>query len=70
MACQELERLRERATALKQKLDDQRRKARATAGSQRARGSGKSELVPFLQRKLQRMSEKIELHKAGHHCQD
>ena len=70
MTCAELERLREQATSLKQQMDEQRRKARAKAGDARDRVSGKSELVPFLQRKLQRVSEKIETHKAGHHCQD
>lgn len=71
MACAELERLRQEATALKEKVDEQRRKARLKATDSRTgRVSGKSEMIPFLQRKLQRVAEKIEVHVAGHNCQD
>jgi hypothetical protein len=71
MACEELERLRQEATALKEKVNEQRRMARVKALDPRTgRLSGKSEMVPFLQRKLQRVAEKIEVHMAGHHCQE
>lgn len=70
MQCAELNRLREEATALKERVDEQRRKARVKAGSPRERMSGKSEMIPFLQRKLHRVADKIEVHKAVHQCQD
>ncbi len=71
MPCAELKRLRDEATALKRRMDEQRRKARAKAGDSRSgRVSGKSELVPFLQRKLLRLADKIEYHVAKHQCQD
>ena len=71
MPCGELQRLREQATSLKQRMDDQRRKARATAASHRSdRTSGQSEMVPFLQRKLLRLADKIEQHMARHNCQE
>lgn len=71
MPCAELQRLREQATALKQRMNEQRRKARATAGDERSgRISGNSEMIPFLQRKLLRLADKIELHMAKHNCQE
>ena len=71
MSCAELDRLREQATALRHRVNEQCRKARAKSNVPRTgRASGTSELVPFLERKLQRVAEKIELHKAGHRCQD
>ena len=71
MPCDELQRLREEATALKQRMNDQRRKARAKATDPRSgRVSGRSEMVPFLQRKLLRIADKIELHMARHRCQE
>ena len=71
MPCSELQKLREEATTLKQRMIYQRRKARVTAaGTRTGRISGKSEMIPFLQRKLQRLSEKIEQHMASHQCQE
>ncbi len=71
MACDELKRLREQATAVKDRIQQQRRKARAQAEQVRSsRPSGVSEYIPFLQRKLQRLSEKIERHVADHGCQN
>lgn len=71
MPCDELQRLRDEATALKEKMNEQRRKARAKAADPRSgRISGRSELVPFLQRKLLRLADKIEVHMARHHCQE
>ena len=72
MPCAELQRLREQATALKQRMDEQRRKARAKAAANErsSRVSGTSELIPFLQRKLLRLADKIELHMAKHNCQE
>ena len=71
MPCAELVRLREQATSLKQRITEQRRKARIKASDQRdGRVAGKSELVPFLQRKLLRLAGKIEQHVAAHNCQE
>lgn len=71
MACTELERLRQEASALKLRMDEQRRLARAKAADSRAgRISGQSEMLPFLQRKLHRLADKIELHVAKHNCQE
>jgi len=71
MPCSELQRLRQEASTLKQRMDEQRRKARAMATGQRSgRISGKSEMIPFLQRKLLRLADKIELHVAKHNCQE
>ncbi len=71
MPCAELQRLRDEATSLKQRMDEQRRKARAKATDARSgRSSGQSEMVPFLQRKLLRIADKIEHHVAKHHCQE
>ena len=70
MSCDELERMRSEARHLKSRIDEQRRKANTKAREERSRPSGKSEMVPFLQRKLLRVSVKIEQHVAQHHCQD
>ena len=71
MPCAELQRLREEATAVKLRMNEQRRKARAKVGTQRSdRVTGTSELIPFLQRKLLRLADKIELHMAKHNCQE
>ncbi len=71
MPCAELQRLRQEASSLQQRMNEQRLKARAKASDFRAgRISGKSELVPFLQRKLLRLADKIELHMAKHKCQE
>jgi len=70
MACEELLRLRSQATELKTQMDEQRRKARAKACEPRpGRPSGKSEYVPYLQRKLTRLTAEIETHVAAHKCQ-
>ncbi len=71
MACDELLQLRSQATQIKNKIDEQRRKARAKASEPRyGRPSGKSEYVPYLQRKLTRLASKIEAHMAAHKCQE
>ncbi len=71
MACHELVQLRKQATKVKSQMDEQRRKARSKASHQRhGRPSGKSEYIPFLQRKLSRLAERIERHIAEHHCQE
>jgi hypothetical protein len=71
MPCTELDRMREQATSLRQRILDQRHKARVTAENSRTgRMSGKSEMVPFLQRKLQNLASKIEQHVNAHKCQD
>ncbi|MBZ5569324.1 MAG: hypothetical protein LAN64_15915 [Acidobacteriia bacterium] len=71
MACHELLQLRKQATKLKSQIDEQRKKALAKAAHIRqGRPSGKSEYVPFLQRKLNRLAESIERHIAEHRCQE
>lgn len=71
MPCSELDHMREQATSLRQRILEQRNKARSTADNSRnGRMSGKSEMVPFLQRKLQSLASKIEQHVSTHKCQD
>ena len=71
MACQELAQLRKQATLIKTQMDEQRRKARSKASHPRdGRPSGKSEYIPFLQRKLSRLAEHIEQHISQHRCQE
>ena len=71
MPCAELTRLREEATSLKQRMDEQRRRARAAVAARRTdRSSGRSEMIPFLHRKLLRLADKIEQHIAVHQCQE
>ncbi len=71
MPCAELQRLRDQATSLTHRMNEQRRRAHAKAGDRRSgRVSGKSEMIPFLQRKLLRLADKIERHMAQHRCQE
>ncbi len=71
MACHELVQLRKQATQVKNQMNEQRKKARAKAAHPRqGRPSGKSEYLPFLQRKLGRLAERIERHIAEHQCQE
>jgi hypothetical protein len=71
MPCAELRRLREQATTLKLRMNEQRRKARAQVANERfGRVSGTSEMIPFLQRKLHRLADRIEYHMAKHRCQE
>ncbi len=71
MSCKDLLELRKRATHLKNQIDEQRKKARAKASLPRAgRPSGKSEYVPYLQRKLNRLGDRIDRHIAQHRCQE
>ncbi len=71
MACHELAQLRKQATQVKNQMNEQRKKARAKATHSRdGRPSGKSEYIPFLQRKLSRLAERIERHIAQHRCQE
>jgi len=71
MACEEIERLREQATRIKSRLNEQRRKARAHATEARVgRPSGTSDYIPYLRRKLNRLAYAIELHVAEHKCQE
>ena len=70
VACDELIKLRKQATAIRLRMEEQRRKARAHASKVRTgRPSGTSDYVPYLQRRLLRLSDKIERHKAEHQCQ-
>ncbi len=63
--------MRKQATQLKNQINDQRKKARTKASLPRhGRPSGKSEYVPYLQRKLNRLGDRIDHHIAQHRCQD
>ena len=71
MPCPELQRLRTQATQLNNQIKEQRRKALAKAHEVRqGRPSGRSELVPYLQRKLALLGAQIESHVAQHKCQE
>ena len=71
MACQELLELRKQATKLTNQMNDQRKIALAKAAHTRqGRPSGESEYLPFLRRKLSRLSESIERHISQHGCQE
>lgn len=71
MACHELVQLRKQATKVKSQMDEQRKKARKMAGHTRhGRPVGKSEYVPYLQRKLSRLGDRIDRHIAQHGCQE
>jgi hypothetical protein len=71
MACHELVQLRKQATKVKNQMDEQRKKARKMAGHTRhGRPVGKSEYVPYLQRKLSRLGDRIDRHIAQHGCQE
>ncbi|MGZ4823627.1 MAG: hypothetical protein ACXVZT_03350 [Terriglobales bacterium] len=71
MGCHELVQLRKQATRVKNKIDEQRKKARSNADHARqGRPSGKSEYIPFLQRKLGHLAERIERHIGKHQCQE
>jgi hypothetical protein len=70
MACEKLRGMRSRATALKKRIDEQRKKARAHAHKERGgRRPGHSDYVPYLQRKLNRLGSQIDRHVAQHRCQ-
>ncbi len=71
MACDELLRLRTQARQIKVKMDEQRRKAKVKAAVPRQnRPSGRSEYLPYLQRKLARLAARIDAHVAQHRCQE
>jgi hypothetical protein len=71
MPCQELSQMRKQASQIKNQMDEQRKKARITASQPRqGRPSGKSEYIPYLQRKLSRLADRIERHAAEHRCQE
>ena len=71
MACHELVQLRKQATKVKNLMDEQRKKARKMASHTRhGRPVGKSEYVPYLQRKLSRLGDRIDRHIAQHGCQE
>jgi hypothetical protein len=71
MACHELVQLRKQATQVKNQMDEQKKKASSMAGHTRhGRPSGKSEHVPLLQRKLNRLGDRIDRHIAKHGCQE
>jgi hypothetical protein len=71
VACDELLKLRKQATAIRLRMEEQRRKARAHAAHVRpGRPSGTSDYIPYLRRRLVRLSNKIERHMADHQCQN
>ncbi len=70
MTCEKLQQLRTEATALKNQIQEQHAKMRkARVQNRRAEHRTTSDLALFLQRKLARMSQKIEQHISEHHCQ-
>lgn len=71
MACHELAQLRKQTTRVKSQMEEQKKLARSKAGVKRqGRPSGTSEYVPLLQRKLGRLSDRIERHISQHGCQE
>ena len=71
MACHELVQLRKQATQIKNQMEEQRKKARSKASHTRhGRPSGKSEYIPFLQRKLSKLGDRIDRHISQHGCQE
>lgn len=72
MACEEVTRLRQRMADLKQKLAEQKRKARNFAGDNRPGRftTGHSDYEPLLQRRMQEIAQEIERHIAQHRCQE
>lgn len=71
MPCQELFQMRKQASQIKNQMDQQRKKARIQGAQPRQRRpSGNSEYIPYLQRKLSRLADRIERHVAEHRCQE
>ena len=72
MACEEVDRLRQRMADLRQQLADQKRKARSFVSDRRPGrfSSGHSDFEPLLQRRMQVLAQQIERHIAQHHCQE
>ncbi len=71
MGCSDLEKLREQAIHLRQRLSEQRQKAKANRSADRGRGrSGISEMEPFLLRKLNMLTSQINDHIRQHACDD
>lgn len=72
MPCDEVTRLRQRMADLKEKLAEQKRKARNFAGDSRPGRftAGHSDYEPLLQRRMQEVAQQIESHIAQHRCQE
>jgi hypothetical protein len=71
MTCRDLAALRAEARELNTKLAHQRAVARST--SHLTRGThqpGKSDYEPLIKRKLERLAQAIQKHKAEHGCED
>lgn len=71
MTCRELAALRAEARDLNTKLAHQRVIARSTAHLTRGtHPPGQSDYEPLIKRKLERLAEAIQRHKAEHGCED
>ena len=71
MGCRELLALRAEARELNKQLAHQKVVARSTSHMTRGdHAPGKSDYEPLLKRKLERLSETIQRHKAEHGCED
>ena len=70
MPCDTLDRLRDEASVTSRQLSETRAKVRATAASVRTARISGNDYDGFLQRKLQRISAQIEVHKAEHGCRE
>jgi hypothetical protein len=71
MPCRELSALRAEARELNTKLAHQRAMARSTAHLTRGtHPPGKSDYEPLIRRKLDRLAQVIQKHKAEHGCED
>jgi hypothetical protein len=71
MSCRELAALRSEATALNKQLIQQRAKARMH--NELDRGNqlpGHTDYEPLLRRKLERLGQTIQQHKAQHGCEE
>lgn len=71
MTCDKLLQLRAEASNLKLQIQEQQNRLRsARSNNRRTDKRGTSDLAHFLQRKLLRMSQKIEQHISEHNCQN
>ena len=72
MTCDEMARLRKRMAQLREKLKEQKRKARAFSKQPRPGRFtvGRSDYEPLLQRRIQLVATEIERHVKTHGCQE
>lgn len=72
MTCEEVTGMRKRMADLRDKLKEQRSKARAHASDSRPGRfkAGRSDFEPLLQRRIQMLAAEIERHIHTHGCQE